>query len=337
MTTTTTTAAATTDRTLKMGLNASANSPEWLQHLQTRGWTVVREAIPRAKALGYAEKGYEWLESWNLGFNRHDPTTRKATNLPWNLRGGLYNRYGIGHEQFVWDLKSEPGLIDKFAQVWGTDQLLVSFDGMNLSMPESERPKTDPIFAPWSHVDQSAYNAEFDCVQGILNLLPNGPEDGGLMVLDGSSAYYTELWERFDHKKPENGWNAWAFQLVDEDMCSWLESKGCKWVKVCAQPGDLLLWDSRTIHYGAPPSSTNDRFAAYVCYKPASVVADEVKQQRLEAFASRANITHDPANFRVKERLPPRDHPSYDVAIRRPLQNPAPTKRARQLIGLDPY
>lgn len=111
-------------------------------------------------------------------------------------------------------------------------------------MPEQERPKTDPLFAPWSHVDQSAYNPNFDCIQGILNLLPNGPEDGGLMVLDGSSKYYTELWEHFDYKKPENGWNSWAFQLVDEEMCSWLESKGCKWVKVCAQPGDLMLWDS---------------------------------------------------------------------------------------------
>lgn len=115
---------------------------------------------------------------------------------------------------------------------------------MNLSLPEKERPKTDPLFAPWSHVDQSAYNPEFDCVQGILNLLPNGPEDGGLMVLDGSSSYYTELWQRFDHKKPENGWNTWAFQNVDEEMCQWLESKGCKWVKICAQPGDLMLWDS---------------------------------------------------------------------------------------------
>ena len=64
------------------------------------------------------------------------------------------------------------------------------------------------------------------------------------MVLDGSTKYYTELWEHFDHKKGENGWNSWAQQKVDEEMCQWLESKGCKWVKVCAQPGDLLLWDS---------------------------------------------------------------------------------------------
>lgn len=115
---------------------------------------------------------------------------------------------------------------------------------MNLSIPEKEREKTDPIFAPWAHVDQSPLNSEFSCVQGILNLLPNGSQDGGLTVFEGSSALYTELWKQFDHKKAENGWNPEAFQFIDDEMAQWLESKGCKWIKVCADPGDLLLWDS---------------------------------------------------------------------------------------------
>ena len=41
------------------------------------------------------------------------------------------SRYGIGHEQFVWDLRSEPGLIDKFEEVWGTRELLVSYGMYN--------------------------------------------------------------------------------------------------------------------------------------------------------------------------------------------------------------
>lgn len=64
------------------------------------------------------------------------------------------------------------------------------------------------------------------------------------MVLEGSNKLYTELFQHFDHKKPQAGWNTWPQQNVDEEMCKWLESKGCNWVKVCAEPGDLLLWDS---------------------------------------------------------------------------------------------
>lgn len=67
-------------------------NPEWLQDFHAKGWTVVREAIPKENALAYADKGYEWLESWKLGFDRNDPSTRKTENLPWHIRGGLYVR-----------------------------------------------------------------------------------------------------------------------------------------------------------------------------------------------------------------------------------------------------
>lgn len=122
--------------------------------------------------------------------------------------------------------------------------LTCTTDGINMSLPMEERPKTDVVFKPWSHVDQSPLRTNLHCIQGIMNLADNGPEDGGLMVLEGSAKYYTELWETFDHKKPAEGWHTWDQQNVDAEMCQWLEERGCKWVKVCAQPGDLLLWDS---------------------------------------------------------------------------------------------
>lgn len=36
-------------------------------------------------------------------------------------------RFSFSHAQFVWDCKSEPGVRDLFAQIWGTDKLTVSF------------------------------------------------------------------------------------------------------------------------------------------------------------------------------------------------------------------
>lgn len=53
-------------------------------------------------------------------------------------------------------------------------------DGFNLSLPFPNRPAED--FAPWPHVDQSPLVKGLHCVQGIMNLTPNGPDDGGLMV-----------------------------------------------------------------------------------------------------------------------------------------------------------
>ena len=37
------------------------------------------------------------------------------------------DRFSFAHAQFVWDAKSEPGIVDLFKTVWGTDQLTVSF------------------------------------------------------------------------------------------------------------------------------------------------------------------------------------------------------------------
>lgn len=72
-----------------------------------------------------------------------------------------------------------------------------------------------------------------------------------------------------------------------------------------------------------------------VCYKPASSISDEAKKVRIEAFNAKKNTTHDPANFRVRDRQPPSDHPSYEDAVKRPLQDLVLSKRARELIGLD--
>jgi hypothetical protein len=42
---------------------------------------------------------------------------------------------------------------------------------------------------------------------------------------------------------------------------AWLEAHGHAWVKVEAEPGDLLLWDSRTPHYNVPAKGQQDRLA----------------------------------------------------------------------------
>jgi hypothetical protein len=75
------------------------------------------------------------------------------------------------------------------------------------------------------------------CIQGIMNLAPNGPDDGGLMVLKGSKALYAELFEAFEKDKPEGGWSEQdGFGFTDE-MMQWFYDKGCKWEKICAGPG----------------------------------------------------------------------------------------------------
>ena len=40
-------------------------------------------------------------------------------------------------EAFLWRIRQEPKVIEAFAKLWGTDELVVSFDGFTVSLPGS--------------------------------------------------------------------------------------------------------------------------------------------------------------------------------------------------------
>ena len=63
-------------------------------------------------------------------------------------------------------------------------------------------------------------------------------------VLKGSSALYTALFQEFEDRKPEGGWNKHDRHDHSPEQIQWLLDHGCEYHKVTAEPGDLLLWDS---------------------------------------------------------------------------------------------
>ncbi|EIW66566.1 hypothetical protein TREMEDRAFT_34783 [Tremella mesenterica DSM 1558] len=300
------------------------------------GFVVIPGVIPEEKAKQYASQAYDWMESWGLGFDRNDPSTWRTENLPFNLRGGIFGRGGMSYQQFVWDIKQDPNVIDKWEQIWGTKELVTSYDAVNISIP-CPRDPNDKLLKPWPHVDQSPLATDLYSVQGLVNLLPNGPQDGGLLVLKGSKQLYEEFFRAFDHQKPEGGWPTIDRYDHTPEQNQWFIDRGCEWVKVCANPGDLVLWDSRTVHYGGLPQREAERIACYVCFKPAAFLTPEIKERRLKAWHNRDNTSHDPITFWVNPFLPPEDHPTYETAKGREQPEPKLTARGRQLVGLDEY
>jgi hypothetical protein len=259
-------------------------------------------------------------------------------------RGGLINRYGVGHEQFVWDIRGEPGVVDAFSKIWGTSELLVSFDAINLSLPyPKEELEENNRGGAWPHVDQSPLRRFKHCVQGIVNLANNGPDDGGLMVLEGSLPLYNEFFET--HDPPANGWS-WKDNYVHtKEQVQWFLDRGCKWVKVEAEPGDLILWDSRCIHYGAAARGNRPRLATCtyrimvlkidVCYKPAKDCQPEMLAAREVALKQYLNTTHDPILFRLTgAKLGGKLTPDERLE---PRQAPKLTPRMEQLAGVKAY
>lgn len=236
---------------------------------------------------------------------------------------------------------SEPAVIEPFAKLWGTDELLVSFDTVNITLPQSIVGPYDS--QPWPHCDQDPAKPEFSCVQGIVQLSEAGPEDGGLVVMKGSAP----LWQKFFAENPVSGPTPWRtaehkdFHPFTEDDLGWYESQGCELVKVCAEPGDLILWDSRQVHWARFGDSDRIRTLVYATYTPAAWITPENREAKKKLFESWLSTTHWPhCNFY-----------SYGVAtieedgekVKDPLERDEPRKKpvitdkVLKLAGVTPY
>ncbi|CAD6569285.1 MAG: hypothetical protein TREMPRED_005173 [Tremellales sp. Tagirdzhanova-0007] len=306
--------------------------PQWFKDLQRDGFAVIKGVVDPERAANYAERAEEWLEGFNLGYKRDDPVSWDVKHLPRHKKGGLYTQYSFAHSQFVWDAKSEPGIVGLYETIWGTDRLTVSFDGGSLNVP-LPCDQVEDNKAPWPHSDQSAYRPWMHCIQGLLNLLPNGPNDGGLMVMRGSASLFPQYIAEHKHLEPPQGWLKWDnFEWTEENL-RWFQAKGCEWVKPEMGPGDFVLWDSRTVHYGAAPTEQKKRFAISVdvCYKPDALLSSEQREVKVEAFKRGYNTTHDPTDFIIH------DGQEEPFNINLPYGPPVLSERARKAVGLLPY
>lgn len=287
------------------GPNKLFNNPEevfsdFRDHILRDGYAVVKGAVPRERAEKYAEEMYSYLETFKggLGFKRFDPSTYQEKFLPVINEKGMCSGYGVNHEKFTWDIRCEPGVVDAFAKVFDTDDLIVSFDAVNFALPNRE---DTPENKPWPHQDQDPEKPGFRCLQGIVNLLPNGPNDGGLIVCKGAHRLSEEFHKDFkDEVDPVFRWTKEWYGFSDAGL-KWLDNKGCEWIKIEAEPGDLLLWDSRLPHYNLSPTGDRARFATYTCYMPAADASQEDLLRKKEAFEKQLGTTHWPNAAHVRD------------------------------------
>jgi len=285
--------------------------------------------ITEEKAAEYVDKAHAWLEGFNLGYKRSDPSTYHSANLPRCGKGGLYSLFSFAHAQFVWDLKTDPKYVECFEKIWGTDELAVSFDGGYLGVPLPKEELGDEA-KPWPHADQSPFRTGQYCIQSLINLVPNKKEDGGLWVMKGSANLFGEWVKAFNATEIPDRGRGDHFRYHADDL-KWYEDHGCEWVHPDLGPGDVVFWDSRTAHYGAAPTSTQPRMAVYSCYKPANLITPEQLKLKQEAFKRGFGTSHDPITFIWKEN----SEAPYNITF--PYGKPVLSEKALKAAGMIPY
>ncbi|TKA81740.1 hypothetical protein B0A55_01120 [Friedmanniomyces simplex] len=279
---------------------------DWRDDFHRDGFCIVKNVITPERAEYYKQKQIEWLQSFGLGFDPNDESTWTMDHLPVSFKGGMYFAYSSTHEKFVWEARTEPKVQETFSKLWGTDEFAML------------------------------------CVQGLLNYQPNGPKDGGLIIMKGSSKFFDQFFsetrEQDDHvdKPPEESDFKDLFIFKDSDV-KWFEDHGCEMIKTNLEPGDLALWDSRTMHYARFPEGERVRHVQYICMTPAKFAKKEDLELKASLFKEWQGTTHWP-HCNIRRQGPPLRNGVVDALDRsEPREKPEVTDRILQLAAVKAY
>lgn len=174
---------------------------------------------------------------------------RNLTKSMFAKHGGLIQHFHAGQSALAWYVRTIPSVRAIFEQLWGTSNLFCSFDGVNITPPPEatncgwQSPKVH-----WLHTDQSEKKRGLISVQGLVNLVDVDEGDATLMVFKGSNTLHEAFFAHFK-AHADGDW----FRINDEHA-AWFIARGCEPIAISARAGDMIFWDSRTIHMGVGPS-----------------------------------------------------------------------------------
>jgi len=259
------------------------------------------------------EKGkilcWDWIEGLGAGISRNDVESWNLPGWPNPFGNGIVPGHGVGQSAFLWFARGLPSVKTIFSKVWNTNELATSFDGLCIHRPYEYNSTWKTTTNMWYHLDQNGHHKpKRICVQGFLNFYSSGVHDGGLVVVPKSHTIFNEIFKnrKFLEKRGD-------FISLSQDRKLWeyeVPHAGLKPIKVCAEAGDFVLWDSRTIHCNSPADTLREipsdgtilpprRLVAYVCMTPASRLSPETKAARVMCYKTGQTTSHWPEDVSV--------------------------------------
>ena len=285
-----------------------SGSDESIDYLDEHGFVIIKEALTKQEAKKTLDLLWDYLEGLGTGIDRSNPETWNDDRWPTCAHGGIIPSYGIGHSESQWFLRSVPNVKKAFAKIWNTEELLTSFDGVSLWRPWNVNAdwKTENGRS-WLHIDQHPITRPGkQCIQGLVNLLPTSKEIGGNVIIPGSHKFFESLPEEYPERLSKLPLDIDHFRFPNDDPK--LSSK--RPVMCHMEPGDMLLWDSRTIHCSnsgnSIPEGTQNliRAASLICMMPKEKSNEKVIAQRREAVDKLISTTNWSDTFRNADEFP---------------------------------
>ncbi|CAF1469233.1 unnamed protein product [Adineta ricciae] len=286
-----------TTPSVRFSVRNQAAINEGIAHLNKYGYTVFSDVMEMERIEENKELLWQFLESIPAPYNR----IRRNQPSTWNywpgIRShGVINTYGMGQSAFMWNIRSNRQIKRIYEQLWNRSDLLVSFEGCGIFRDWSfnETWKTED---GWNHVDQNP-NSKPDrcCVQGFVSLTDQNESTGGLVVYPESHSRFSEL------RGLGKGSRDFVFVPATHPIFDGGRAIG---KLVHCNAGDLVVWDSRTIHCNSPATVPKQnhgkvdllRIVAYVSMSPINLVSkqytlDEFRFEREQMVQNNRTLTH---------------------------------------------
>ena len=272
-----------------------------------------------------------WTQHWDTQITRDNPASWKNIRDLFPKHSMLIQQYGLGHAQFIWNLRQNPKCCEIFAKLWNCspEDLLVSFDGASFHMP-SEVTNIGWYRTPWFHVDQSYLRNDFECIQSWITAFDVNKGDATLAFYEKSHKYHKQFAEHFNIKTKEN----W-FKLENDEQKQFYQNNGCTEKYIMCPKGSIVFWDSRTIHCGVEPRKDrpiqNFRCVVYLCYTPRCLSNEKELKKKIKAFEEMRMTSHWPHKVKLFPKIPR----TYGAKIKEvvPLNPVEINELGRRLVG----
>mmetsp|Transcript_109216 Transcript_109216/g.216883 ORF Transcript_109216/g.216883 Transcript_109216/m.216883 type:complete len:413 (-) Transcript_109216:313-1551(-) len=292
---------------------ALEDTAAWREHLRVAGVVRIRSVLSPEEVEEAKSLFWDWLEALGGGVQRLNPQTWTNENFPGLLDKGFFCTRGGGQCSAAWKIRGNRRVHHAFQAIWGIGDLLTSFDtfigwrpwwssasstlgSATSSLPQ--RPRTEGM-----HCDQNPHTKPgLRCVQGMVPLRPVTSAVGGLCVAPGT--HTEEVQSRLRELFPStlsDDWLPLELKYPQHELCRCGEL-------VEAEPGDLILWDSRSLHGGyvgkggragsVHPPSELARLSLAVCMVPRGEATVSDLHKRVRAVQQGHTLTHWPLGFK---------------------------------------
>ena len=266
------------------GYSFDLDDSRWLPYLHEHGYVVLKDILSPEDVDETKNLIWQDIEG-AYSLSREDPSTWSKWKLPFHgIDASLAQTAG------PWYVRGHPSVQRVFQTIWGTSSLITSMDAVILWRSDLQH-DTEGL-----HLDQNPFTKpDLDCIQGMTPLLPVNEDIGGLEVVPFS--HTPEAKSQFCEQNPDKARRG-DFIIVDRSSS---HCEGSLFLE--CNPGDLILWDSRTIHGGkVGPAAAGlreetpklTRMSVTVAMTPREWASLEVQDRRRKGFNSGISFNHCP-------------------------------------------